>query len=66
MALFRGDPELATQLMAAMDLWLVEQASQALSTDQAQTAFDLAAWVQERKNLAKISSDLSLNSARSW
>lgn len=68
MQLFRGDPELATQLMAAMETWLVQQGEPAIeqSATQSLTAAELATWVEERKNLAKISNDLSQNSARVW
>ncbi len=67
MQLFRGDPELAAQLMAAMETWLVEQATSTdQSTEQSQAAADLAVWVRERKNLANISSEVSQTSARQW
>ena len=60
MVLFRADPELAQQLMTAMDAWLADQ------TDQTDSAAELAVWVEERKSLAKMSQDLSQNNARQW
>ena len=60
MILFRADPELAQQLMTAMDTWLTEQ------SEQTESVTELAAWVEERKNLANISQDLSQNTARQW
>jgi hypothetical protein len=60
MILFRADPELAQQLMTAMDTWLTEQ------SEQTESVAELAAWVEERKNLANISQDLSQNTARQW
>jgi hypothetical protein len=46
--------------MTAMDTWLTEQ------SEQTESVAELAAWVEERKNLANISQDLSQNTARQW
>ncbi len=60
MALFRGDQELAAQLMASMEAWVTGQPA-----DDARVT-EFAAWLAERKELARITGELSLNSARSW
>ena len=60
MQLFRGDRELAQQLMDAMDTWLTSQ-------DQPSDSLtEFGAWVVERKALAKMTQDLSANNARGW
>lgn len=61
MALFRNDRDLADQLMASIDSWLADAGENA---EPAQAEF--ATWVEERKRLAKITADLSMNNTRSW
>ncbi len=61
MVLFREDKTLAAQLMARFDEWIAEQGQ---SLDETQTAF--VAWVGDRKRMAQITSDLSLNNTRTW
>ena len=58
--LFRGSPALAAELMAAMENWIADQQQ----ADAAATNF--AAWVHERKELAKVSAELSMVTPRSW
>ena len=58
--LFRGSPALAAELMAAMENWVADQQQ----TDAAST--DFAAWVQERKELAEVSAELSMVTPRNW
>jgi tetratricopeptide (TPR) repeat protein len=60
MRLFRGNPGLAAELMTAMETWIYEQQP----ADEA--AVEFAAWVEERKELATISAELSLVTPRSW
>lgn len=60
MVLFRGDPELAARLMTAMETWIAAQ--EPANTD----ATELSAWVEERKNLARMSVNLSAVTPRSW
>ena len=59
MQLFRADRDLAGQLMGAMDMWLVGQ------TDTEGTA-SFSSWVSERKRLAEVTQDLSVNNKREW
>ena len=60
MTLFRADPELASQLMLAMENWLSE-------ADEADSTFaDWADWVRERQALARMSADLSQATPRQW
>jgi tetratricopeptide (TPR) repeat protein len=59
MQLFRADRDLAGQLMDAMDMWLVGQ------TNTEGTA-SFSSWVSERKHLAEVTQDLSLNNKREW
>ncbi|MCZ6852414.1 MAG: tetratricopeptide repeat protein [Gammaproteobacteria bacterium] len=60
MRLFRGDRELARQLMSAMVTWLE---TQELQTD---SVSDFGAWVSERQKLAEMTQDLSANNTRGW
>jgi tetratricopeptide (TPR) repeat protein len=60
MELFRADPELAAQLMSAMDAWLADQPKDSAP------ATDLAEWLAERKTLARMSQDLGQNNTRNW
>ena len=59
MTLFRNDRALADQLMSAMDAWLAEQ-------PEGETKASFAAWLEERKALAKVGADLSQNNERPW
>ena len=61
MQLFRNAPELAEQLMTRLEAWVAEHQTQATAT---QSAF--IAWVMERRQLAKVTADLSANNTRSW
>ncbi len=61
MLLFRNDRELADQLMAHIDEWIGKTAS---TDSSAESAF--IAWVEERKRIAKITSDLSNTNTRAW
>ena len=60
MQLFRADRELAAQLMSAMDAWLAEQ------PEDDEQALAMAAWMDQRKALARMSNDLSMNNTRDW
>jgi tetratricopeptide (TPR) repeat protein len=59
MTLFRHDRTLADQLMATMEKWHGTQPD-----SEAKTAF--ATWLDERRQLATVSRDLSMNNARTW
>jgi len=59
MTLFRNDRALAGQLLAAMEKWLSEQPE-----GDARTAF--SDWLAQRKQLATIGNDLSVNNTRTW
>ncbi len=59
MTLFRGDRELADQLMATMEKWHAEQPE-----DDAKKAF--GEWLAERRQLASIGNGLSSNNTRTW
>jgi tetratricopeptide (TPR) repeat protein len=61
MQLFRNDRTLADQLMTVIDTW-VEQKGDGLEPVEA----DFVYWINERKRLAQITSDLSMNNTRSW
>ena len=61
MILFRDDRELANQLMTVFDAWVIELGD---DMDEAQSTF--AKWVEERKRMAKMTSDLSMNNTRTW
>ncbi|TDJ35992.1 MAG: tetratricopeptide repeat protein [Gammaproteobacteria bacterium] len=60
MELFRGDRELAQQLMLAMVTWFK---SQDLQTD---SVTEFGVWISERQVLAQMTQDLSANNARGW
>ncbi len=60
MQLFRGDRELAQQLMLAMVTWFESQEPQ---TD---SVTEFGTWISERQTLAKMTQDLSANNARGW
>ena len=60
MQLFRGDRELAQQLMLAMVTWFESQEPQ---TD---SVTEFGTWISERQALAKMTQDLSANNARGW
>ena len=60
MQLFRGDRELARQLMSAMVTWFE---SQELQTD---SVTEFGSWISERQKLAEMTQDLSANNARGW
>lgn len=59
--LFRADRALANQLMSVFDKW---QADREDELNENETAF--LNWVEERKRLAEITRDLSMNNTRSW
>ena len=61
MVLFREDRGLAQQLMERIDAWIVEQGE---PSNEAHKTF--IAWVDERKRIASITKDLSMNNTRSW
>jgi tetratricopeptide (TPR) repeat protein len=61
MQLFRGDRTLADQLMVTIDSW-IETKGDALEPAEV----EFVSWINERKRLAKITSDLSMNNTRSW
>ena len=61
MQLFRGDRDLANQLMTAIDSW-IESKGDGLQPAEA----DFVTWINERKRLAQITADLSMNNTRSW
>ena len=60
MTLFTGDPDLAAQLMQKMTAWAAENGD----TSDDHRAF--VAWVEERRGLADMTRDLSLNNTRDW
>ncbi len=61
MHLFRNDRALADQLMQRIDEWVTEKGAE---VSEAEANF--IAWAQERKRLAKITADLSMNNTRTW
>jgi len=61
MQLFRNDRTLADQLMVVINTW-VEEKGDGLEPAEEEFVF----WVNERKRLAQITSDLSMNNTRSW
>ena len=61
MLLFREDRELAAQLMTRFDDWREET-----SGEPSETRAAFLSWVDERKRMARITADLSLNNTRSW
>lgn len=61
MILFRNDQSLASELMAKFEIWVAGRNGD-LSAEEA----EFAAWVAERKSLAKVTADLSLNNVRRW
>jgi tetratricopeptide (TPR) repeat protein len=63
MALFRGDPALAGQLLTAMEGWLGRPGGDHQETAE-YLAFD--EWVRERKELAGLTQGVSLNQSRDW
>lgn len=60
MQLFRGDRELAQQLMSAMVTWFESQELQTNSVTEFGT------WISERQKLAEMTQDLSANNATRW
>ena len=61
MQLFRTDRALADQLMSVIDAWVADK-SDSLAPDEEEFIY----WVNERKRLAKITADLTMNNERSW
>ena len=61
MVLYRDDRALANQLMERFDEWIREK-NGSLSEAEAQ----FVTWIEERKRIAKMSSDLSMNNTRTW
>lgn len=61
MQLFRGDRTLADQLMVTIDSWIETKGD---TLEPAEVEF--VSWINERKRLAKITADLSMNNTRSW
>lgn len=59
MTLFRADRALADQLMTAMEKWHGAQPE-----GDAKAAF--ATWLDERRGLARVGNDLSMNNTRQW
>ena len=59
--LFRESRELADQLMQSFDAWVDNQPAE---LSPAEAAF--AAWIADRKRIAKITADLSRNTSRGW
>ena len=66
MLLFRNDRELASLLMGKIDAWAEAKrnAEEGEGLSEAETEF--MAWADERKNLAKLTNDLSFNNTRTW
>jgi tetratricopeptide (TPR) repeat protein len=61
MTLFRNDRDLAQQLMAAFDQWAQQQTKTAGEAED-----EFLTWIEERKRLAQITNDLSMNNLRRW
>ncbi|MEM7077286.1 MAG: tetratricopeptide repeat protein [Pseudomonadota bacterium] len=61
MTLFRNDRGLADQLMERFEAWRAEKGD-TLSEDEQR----FAEWIESRKRLAEISTDLSFNNTRTW
>jgi tetratricopeptide (TPR) repeat protein len=59
MTLFRNDRALADQLMATMEKWHAAQPE-----GEAKATF--SGWLDERRNLARVGSDLSMKNTRTW
>jgi len=66
MLLFRNDRDLANMLMGKIDAWAAakQTAPEGSSLSESETAF--IDWANERKNLAKLTNDLSMNNTRTW
>lgn len=62
MELFRADRALAGQLLTAMEAWL----AQSSGSNEAAGLQAFSRWVTERKQLALLSDDVSMNEARRW
>ena len=61
MRLFRKDRALANQLMDAFTTWLNDRGG-----DLSESEVTFIGWVKERKRLASLTQDLSINNSRSW
>lgn len=61
MQLFRNDRALADQLMQRIDEWAAQRGDDATAAE-----VEFIAWARERKRLAKITADLSMNNTRTW
>lgn len=59
MTLFRNDRALADQLMVTMEKWHSTQ-------PDGESKSTFSGWLDERRNLAKVSNDLSMNNTRAW
>ena len=59
--LFRESRELADQLMLRFDVWTESRPAELSSAEAA-----FVAWIADRKRIAKITSDLTVNSSRGW
>jgi tetratricopeptide (TPR) repeat protein len=63
MKLFRNDPVLADQLLTAMETWLGGQGDEPSATADDGAFSD---WVIERRQLAGLTREVSLNQSRAW
>ena len=61
MILFRNDRDLADQLMATMDKWVSDKNGEFSESEQS-----FVNWIKERKQMAKITRNLSMNNTRNW
>ena len=60
LTLFRNDPALAADLMTAMDNWVAAQPETTV------TVLEFTEWVEERRTLAGVTTDLSMHTPRRW
>jgi len=61
MQLFRNDRALADQLMQRIEEWAAERGDEATEAEA-----EFIAWAKERRRLAEITADLSMNNTRTW
>jgi len=59
MTLFRNDRALADQLMVTMEKWHATQ-------PDGESKATFSGWLDERRSLAKVGNDLSMNNTRAW
>ena len=61
MILFRNDRNLAKMLMDKVDVWIAQREGELTPAET-----DFVNWIGERKRLAGLTQDLSMNNTRTW